>query len=1012
MLPLFRRRIRASKPASRRLELEALEARTVLSVAEFAVPTANSEPNNIVAGPDGNLWFAEDRGKIGRMTTDGVVTGEFTVPGAPDVTDGITVGPDGNLWFLSYTGDNANVGRITPTGSITEFPIPGGGQPQNIASGPDGNLWFSMFHTNQIGRITPTGSVTEFSIPTADSSPFGIKSGPDGNLWFTELTGNNIGRITPTGVVMEFALPTANSSPREITAGPDGNLWFPEGTAGRIGRITPSGFITEYLVPTANSYPLGITTGPDGNLWFTEYLGNQIGQVMPNGSITEFALPTPGSGPFSITTGPDGNLWFTEVNANQIGRLNLNNAAPTADAGGPYTVSEGGSAVLSAAGSNDPDGTISSYEWDLDYDGVTFNVDASGPAPTFSAAGLDGPASRTVALRVTDNRGATAIGTSTVSITNVPPTIAISGAGNVDEGIVYTLTLGTVSDPGIDTVTSYIVHWGDNSTDTYGSNGAKTHTYADGPNTYAITVDLVDEDGTFLNRANAQSVTVTNVAPVLSGAVFADGKGGQTPLDGVQEPGEPGISSVPMQLLDSSGTIVATTTTDTNGNYQFTLPNTGAYTVVEGTPSPVGGVSYIHVTEVPGSIGGTIGDRAIQTTVPQGQNSAGNNFTEFLPYDAHTGASSIGSNFNGTAITQNNYIWFSSVLKVSGLSSSTTTTMLFVNQYIDFTASGKSFHLPVPDSRLTFDPTVTASTSTTTFDTAANTWVIRVPTSGVSGNILLSGLAFQVPAGGLPGGINPVTWSGNLIDSAPNLSVHWQWAAAVYNHFSSDNTALGVKPLDMATGPYPNSDHAGTPEAYKSSVTGGARGGGGSNYTGSYSGTQKVTPTDPPIGSGQHAVAPLAPNGALPRPRDMASPAAVFAGIRQTDLEPVSRAGAVVSDETLSLTAPGTPVSSSDELFRNLGTGLSNADARINQVQGDGVYSALGHSAAALFPDQAVLKGLLRQEGGTEDGPEQRLATNQGDSPASGLVFGSDETMGQELAVDVLFALWAPSSDA
>ena len=41
------------------------------------------------------------------------------------------------------------------------------------------------------------------------------------------------------------------------------------------------------------------------------------------------------------------------------------------------------------------------------------------------------------------------------------------------------------------------MHWGDGSTDTYGSNGAKTHTYADGPNDYTITVDLVDEDGTF-----------------------------------------------------------------------------------------------------------------------------------------------------------------------------------------------------------------------------------------------------------------------------------------------------------------------------------------------------------------------------------------------------------------------------------------------------------------------------------------------------------------------------------
>ena len=71
----------------------------------------------------------------------------------------------------------------------------------------------------------------------------------------------------------------------------------------------------------------------------------------------------------------------------------------------------------------------------------------------------------------------------------------------MDEGSVYSLTLGAVTDPGTDTVTSYVVHWGDGNSSTYSSNGVKTHTYADGPNDWPVTVDLVDEDGTFLDRA-------------------------------------------------------------------------------------------------------------------------------------------------------------------------------------------------------------------------------------------------------------------------------------------------------------------------------------------------------------------------------------------------------------------------------------------------------------------------------------------------------------------------------
>jgi hypothetical protein len=71
--------------------------------------------------------------------------------------------------------------------------------------------------------------------------------------------------------------------------------------------------------------------------------------------------------------------------------------------------------------------------------------------------------------------------------------------------------------------------------------------------------------------------------------------------------------------------------------------------------------------------------------------------------------------------------------------------------------------------------------------------------------------------------------------------LQWQWGAAVYTSFSSDNNAVGVKPVDdNKASQYKNSDHAGTPENFKARVTGGATGGGGANYTGSYSGTVSV----------------------------------------------------------------------------------------------------------------------------------------------------------------------------
>src|SRR5262249_40281115 len=129
----------------------------------------------------------------------------------------------------------------------------------------------------------------------------------------------------------------------------------------------------------------------------------------------------------------------------------------------------------------------------------------------------DGLHHYTISATATDEDGTFNAGnTVSVQVNNVAPTIAISGASSVNEGSSYTLTLGAVSDPGTDTVASYLVHWGDGNSDSYTTAGAKTHTYADGTQTYAVTVDLTDEDGTFLDRANALNVTVNNVAPTLT----------------------------------------------------------------------------------------------------------------------------------------------------------------------------------------------------------------------------------------------------------------------------------------------------------------------------------------------------------------------------------------------------------------------------------------------------------------------------------------------------------------
>src|SRR6185369_1647830 len=120
-----------------------------------------------------------------------------------------------------------------------------------------------------------------------------------------------------------------------------------------------------------------------------------------------------------------------------------------------------------------------------------------------------------------------------------------------------------------------------------------------------------------------------------------------------------------------------------------------------------------------------------------------------------TETSAIELSFNPAPIAEGNVIWFHSAMSVNGLGADPATIYLS-NASISFTANGTSYNLPVSDTRMTFDPSV--SEATTSFDAASNRWMTVVPSS-FSGRAFASGLAFPVPEGGLPVDIGAVTWT-------------------------------------------------------------------------------------------------------------------------------------------------------------------------------------------------------------------------------------------------------------
>ncbi|MEA5621339.1 bluetail domain-containing putative surface protein, partial [Cronbergia sp. UHCC 0137] len=235
-----------------------------------------------------------------------------------------------------------------------------------------------------------------------------------------------------------------------------------------------------------------------------------------------------------------------------------NNEAPTADAGGPYTVNEGGTIVLNGSGTDPNANTTLTYAWDLDGDSVfgETGVDASrgdetGQTPTFQA--LTGPATVPISLRVSD---------------------------------------GTLTD----------------------------------------TVQV--------------NVTINPTAQ-LSGITYLDADD-----DGVVDAGETRLAGITITLTgtENNGTAVnRTTTTATDGTYQFTNLFSGNYTLTETQLT-----GFNDGMDTVGTLGGTLGNDVFSNiTVTAGANGTGYNFGEQnkpAPAPA-TGGTNLQASSGGQTLT-------------------------------------------------------------------------------------------------------------------------------------------------------------------------------------------------------------------------------------------------------------------------------------------------------------------------------------------------------------------------
>ena len=198
--------------------------------------------------------------------------------------------------------------------------------------------------------------------------------------------------------------------------------------------------------------------------------------------------------------------------------LAVADVAPVLTLSGPAAADEGDLYALSFSAVDPGADTIS--QWRIDWgDGTTATLagNAASASHRYADNGIYHPRAT-----ATNEDGSFTSPDKTVAVANVAPRLTVTPpAGQSQQGAPVTIGLAA-SDPGADTISQWLLDWGDGRTDTLpGGAAAASHTYASAAQ-YAVQVRATDEDGTWAADAVAVNVGITPPALAVTGEAAVD----------------------------------------------------------------------------------------------------------------------------------------------------------------------------------------------------------------------------------------------------------------------------------------------------------------------------------------------------------------------------------------------------------------------------------------------------------------------------------------------------------
>jgi uncharacterized repeat protein (TIGR01451 family) len=459
---------------------------------DFAVQGTGANTAPTVASDAGSKLFigrvVANPASVARVNTDG--TGltlsvvSSTVPVYGVAVDSVR----GKVYFTSHTGDRLSRANLDGTGLEANFitVATGAGATGLAIDLVNGHLYWAQAYA-------PNG----------------------GGIMRANLDGTGVTQILSGFNVYDIALNVAGNK-----------IYYAGDFSFSIGRCDLNGANNNRNWLANMGGVSGVVNGmsglavdlTNGKLYWSR--SNGIGQANLDGSSIVNPFITLTNGSVDVVADPITSKLFWTRSGGTVGCANLDgtnvNESLVTGLTGTWGIDLAstdfeGSVATRTGTYSDPDGDTVTITANI---GSVTKTGTSSGTWTWTYTPPDGPTTVNVTITATDSNNAASTTSFVDTVLNVAPTIALTGNATVDVNTSYTLNLGTITDPGTDTVTAYSINWGDGVTEPFSGNPAntsKTHSYTAG-GSKMITVSLTDEDGTFTGGTK----TITVNMPVLA----------------------------------------------------------------------------------------------------------------------------------------------------------------------------------------------------------------------------------------------------------------------------------------------------------------------------------------------------------------------------------------------------------------------------------------------------------------------------------------------------------------